>query len=197
MISKIINEIEQSGFCYIQDFLDAEKITSINEYFDENRSEFKAALIGPKDNRQRMESIRGDYTHWIDPLAPAAPFLYIIETLSEIKNALNSRFYLGLNQFECHLAYYPPGSFYKRHLDRFETNSSRKLSFVFYLNPDWQETDGGELVLFDKNNNVVKTIFPKPGSFVCFLSEDFPHEVKIAMKERRSLTGWMHTKIIY
>jgi hypothetical protein len=29
------------------------------------------------------------------------------------------------------------------------------------------------------------------------MSDEFPHEVKAAQNERRSFTGWMHTKIIY
>jgi SM-20-related protein len=56
---------------------------------------------------------------------------------------------------------------------------------------------GGELVIFDKDHKEITAIYPTPGTFICFLSEEFPHEVRPAKIERRSLTGWMHTKIIY
>jgi SM-20-related protein len=117
--------------------------------------------------------------------------------LEELKKALNENFFLGLKQYECHLASYPAGSFYQKHSDRFEASSSRYLSFVFYLNESWEPDYGGTLVLYEKNGSPIDTIFPLPGSFICFLSEDFPHEVQAAKFERRSLTGWMHNKLIY
>jgi SM-20-related protein len=197
MIGKIVAEIDRFGFSFTENVIAAADLRAITSFFDEHKHEFTAAKVGPQDNRQRVESIRGDHTLWIDPLAPEAAFKPVLKFLETLREALNSRFYLGLKQFECHLAYYPAGSFYKKHSDRFETSSSRSLSFVFYLNSNWESSDGGELILFDKNDNALKSFSPMPGSFVCFMSEDFPHEVKSGLKERRSLTGWMHTKIIY
>ena len=105
--------------------------------------------------------------------------------------------YFGLRDFECHLAKYPPGTFYKKHLDRFEQDSSRGFTFIFYLHSDWTEADGGELVLYHKDGRILETIIPRPGSFMCFLPGEFPHEVRISHKERWSLTGWIHTKNLY
>jgi SM-20-related protein len=75
--------------------------------------------------------------------------------------------------------------------------SSRRLSFIFYLNEVWDKNDGGELVIYNKAGEVLDTLLPMPGSFITFLSDEFPHEVRPSLKERRSFTGWMHTKIIY
>lgn len=196
MLDQILQELEKEGFCYLTNYLDSAELGRINGFFDQHKSEFFPARVGSQGQRQRAESIRGDYTFWLDPLNPVDPFKNIFVLLQDLREKLNARFFLGLQEFECHLAFYPPGTFYKKHLDRFEKNSSRRLSFIFYLNESWKKEDGGELVMYDQSGKVLKEISPLPGSFVCFLSDEYPHEVKSAIRERRSLTGWMHTKII-
>lgn len=197
MVDQILQEIERKGFCYLQNVLDRSELASINEFFETHKNEFEAAKVGIGDNKQRVETIRGDYTFWLDPIAPDESFRKIIAFVEELKNKLNEKFFLGLKQFECHLARYPQGTFYKKHLDRFETNSSRSVSFIFYVHEAWSPENGGELVLYDKGGDVIETVVPRPGSFICFMSDEFPHEVRPATRERRSLTGWMHTKLIY
>ena len=197
MIQKIIQGIQEQGWHQAFDVLTASELQFINQYFDGHKGEFTPALIGIGPNKQRLESVRGDFTYWLDPLKPTAPFGKIMSTLSELQGQLNQNFYLGLKQFECHLAFYPAGYHYQKHVDRFDTDSTRSFSFIFYLHESWNEGDGGELDLYDKNNKLLKTIQPLPGSMVGFISEDFPHEVRVCHKERRSLTGWMHTKLLY
>lgn len=193
MVEQILQEIERNGYALVSNLISSDDLKAMNLFFEEHRGEFVPAMVGAKGNKQRVESVRGDYTFWIDALDPVKPFDKPVKFLNELREEVNKKFFLGLQQFECHLAYYPPGTFYKKHLDRHETNSTRSLSFVFYLN----ETSGGELVLYNKNNEVIKIVSPEPGTFICFMSDEFPHEVKPSNRERRSFTGWMHTKIIY
>lgn len=193
MVDQILREIERNGYALVSNLISPEDLKAMNLFFEEHRREFVPAMVGSRDNKQRVESVRGDYTYWIDALVPVKPFDTLVTFLNELREQVNQKFFLGLQQFECHLAYYPPGTFYKKHLDRHESNSTRSLSFVFYLN----ETSGGELVLYNKNNEVIKIVSPEPGTFICFMSDEFPHEVKPSNRERRSFTGWMHTKIIY
>ena len=197
MIEDILNGLEQNGYCYIPSLIGDESLGRINDFFEKQKSLFTAARVGAKDQKQRVESIRGDSTLWLDPLSPEEPFLEIFAFLDKLKTSVNESFFLGLKQYECHLAYYPEGTFYQKHLDCFELDSSRRLSFIFYLNKEWREEDGGEIVIYDKQGNILNSFLPMPGSFITFLSEDFPHEVKSSLRERRSLTGWMHNKIIY
>lgn len=193
MLEKILQEIERNGYALVSNLIPLDDLQAMNAFFEERRGEFSPALVGHRNQKQRVESVRGDYTYWIDALDPVRPFDKLVNFLNELREEVNKKFFLGLQQFECHLAYYPPGTFYKKHLDRHEANSTRSLSFVFYLN----ETTGGELVLYNKNNEVIKIVTPEAGSFICFMSDEFPHEVKPSSRERRSFTGWMHTKIIY
>lgn len=196
MLDKILREIEKEGYSYITQLLRDEELIAINQFFDEHLAEFMPARVGSVDNKKRLETVRGDYTFWLDPRNPLPPFSPLFQILDQLKEKMNKRFFLGLQDYECHLAFYPPGTFYKKHLDRFEKDGSRKVSFIFYLNQDWSPSNGGELVLYDQQGGIVQTIYPMPGSFVCFLSDEYPHEVKTASKERRSFTGWIHTKIL-
>lgn len=195
MINEVLQSLEEKGYCYIPSFLSQDYLSEINHFFDDNKNEFSPAKVSQQ--KQRVENIRGDFTYWLDPLSPVKPFEKIFDFLNKLKDEVNAHFYMGLKQYECHLAYYPPGTFYQKHYDRFETSSSRSLTFVFYVNKDWDEQSGGEIILYDKKGNVLDQFLPMPGSVIFFLSGEFPHEVKAAVKERRSLTGWMHNKIIY
>jgi SM-20-related protein len=120
-----------------------------------------------------------------------------MDFLDQLKKKLNESFYLGIKQFETHLAVYPPDAFYQKHKDRFEQDSSRVFTFILYLNLDWKKEWGGELLLYNEDHQLLEEIIPKPGTLVCFLPEMFPHEVLPSKRERRSFTGWMHNKLIY
>ena len=196
-LDRILQELERDGFSLSTGLLSCDVLDWIESYFNLNLPSFSAAKIGQNENKFRQESVRGDYTFWIDPLNPPDAFTCIMDFLNKLKGAINQKFYLGLQQFECHLAYYPIGTFYRTHFDTFEKESSRQLSFVFYLNKEWEDQCGGELVLYNKDGSELSRIYPRPGSFICFLSSEFPHEVKSASLERRSFTGWMHRKLIY
>lgn len=197
MVEQILQEIDCKGWSHRTNVIGPTELSEINQFFENRRGEFEAAKVGKGANLQRAENIRGDYTFWIDPHEPPVTFRHLVHFLNDLKDAFNSSFFLGIKDFECHLAYYPPGTFYSKHSDRFGTDSSRSISFIFYVHQEWKEGDGGELVLYDKHDNILQTIKPIPGSFICFLSEDFPHEVMAANKVRRSFTGWMHKKILY
>lgn len=196
MLEQIIHNIETQGFCVIPGFISETRLERINAFIDEKKTEFTPARVGHGTQKLRDETIRGDYTLWLDSLLPEAEFLEVTNQLDELQAQLNKKLFLGLKDFEYHLAYYPTSYFYRRHVDAHEKGSSRIFSFVFYLNQEWSEADGGELVLYHRDGEILKTIVPAPGLFVGFLSHEFPHEVKPCHKERRSLTGWMHNKIL-
>jgi SM-20-related protein len=62
---------------------------------------------------------------------------------------------------------------------------------VVYLNPGWQPVDGGELVIYtDEVDQDSIRVTPAFGTLVVFLSEDFPHEVLPAQRDRYSIAGW-------
>jgi len=99
--------------------------------------------------------------------------------------------YLLLAAGESHFAHYRTGDFYRRHLDAFKGEENRVLSVVAYLNPDWSEEDGGELVLYPERGGAAELrVTPAQGTLVLFLSEHFEHEVLPARRDRFSIAGW-------
>ncbi|MEM6582031.1 MAG: 2OG-Fe(II) oxygenase [Pseudomonadota bacterium] len=69
-----------------------------------------------------------------------------------------------------------------------QTASSRVLSLVAYLNRNWPEDAGGELMLYIADG-VVK-VQPCHATLVVFLSDEFEHEVRPASVDRFSVAGW-------
>jgi SM-20-related protein len=153
--------------------------------------EFSPARIGRGGSLQREDNVRGDSLCWLEPTMPAASaYLSWMETL---RRALNRELFLGLDEFEAHYAHYPVGAFYRRHVDRHRDSNARVISAVFYLNTDWREEDGGELLMQD---DMGKTLFaqqPVGGTLVLFKSAEMPHEVLPATRERWSVAGWFRT----
>ena len=65
------------------------------------------------------------------------------------------------------------------------------LTTVLYLNPEWQPGDGGQLLIYAPDSDkVIETVNPNFGTFVIFLSEQFPHEVVRTSSDRYSIAGW-------
>lgn len=193
ILEQITIDLEQKGWSFQPNVLSADELAFISYLFE---VEFVPARVGKGENLHRDESIRGDYTAWIDLAEPPSGLGKSVQFIHELQKALNRKLFLGIQALECHLAKYPVGAHYSRHWDRHSKQSTRVVSFIFYLHQEWTQEDGGELVLYDKNGKLLETIVPSPGGFICFMSGDFPHEVLRSKKERRSLTGWMHTKNI-
>lgn len=159
--------------------------------------ELRRAGIGRGENLTVRDDIRGDYVRWIDT-QNAGQFANFFEAHYEpLRLAINRLLYLGLWDFEGHVTVYPPGRFYKRHVDRFADATHRKVSAILYLNYDWQPDEGGELRIFFPQEDGSEThldVLPEGGTLVTFLSHEFPHEVLPAIRERFSLTGWFRTR---
>lgn len=166
-------------------------------------ADFGRAGVGRGDDWQRLDAVRRDRVHWLDPDRAATQWYFgWVETL---RAGLNRGLLLGLFDYECHVAWYPPGAFYATHLDAFRGRGNRRVSTVLYLNADWQPTDGGELVIyepvdaafesgFDPEQRVANIVAPTGGTLVCFLSEEIPHEVLEAQRDRYSIAGWFRVR---
>ncbi|NIF19841.1 2OG-Fe(II) oxygenase [Pantoea sp. Cy-639] len=154
--------------------------------------ELNPAGVGRGAEQEVREAIRGDQIQWIDPGDSEACDRYL-GAMDCLRLAINRGLFLGLEDFECHFALYPPGAFYRRHLDRFRDDDRRMVSAVLYLNEGWQPEDGGQLRMF-LAEGVEHDVQPVSGSLVVFLSGEVPHEVLPAGRERLSLTGWFRRR---
>jgi SM-20-related protein len=154
--------------------------------------ELAPAAVGRGDAQEVREGIRGDHIQWVEP-ADSEPSDTYLQMMDSLRVALNRQLFLGIEEFECHFAQYPPGAFYRRHVDRFRDDDSRVVSVVLYLNTGWTPGDGGELRLY-LDGEPDCDVPPVGGSLIAFLSADIPHEVLPATRERLSITGWFRRR---
>lgn len=163
------------------------------ELASECRRRYSAGALAPASVGRGVgqvidEGIRGDHIQWLNPGESAITDSYLA-LLDELRESLNRELFLGLEDYECHFALYPPGSFYRRHLDRFRDDDRRTVTTVFYLNEDWLPEHGGALRI-ELTDGREHDVLPEAGTLVVFMSGDLPHEVLPASRERLSLTGW-------
>jgi len=190
LFEKIADSIVTKGYAVLPEALPDKVAGALVEHLqDMPVGQFKQAGIGRDQGLVLNETVRTDEVSWIN--ADSAAGCAWLGWASELQAFLNRRLFLGLFSFESHFAHYAPGDFYKMHLDAFKGESNRVLSLVVYLNPDWQPEDGGELViqLSESQQDTVK-VTPAFATVVVFLSEEFPHEVLPASRDRYSIAGW-------
>ena len=152
-------------------------------------NQLRAAGIGNNAVLVKDKLIRNDKIYWLDRQHDNMAEQLFFKLMDEFVSYLNRTCYTGITGYEFHYALYEKGSFYKKHLDQFKNNTSRAYSIILYLNADWQEKDGGELVLYHENH--LQTITPVNGKCVFFKSSELEHEVLITHQPRMSITGWL------
>ena len=198
LIDDIADALAQQGFIQLQDFLPE---SLANSLLDEAKSlaasAFKPAGIGRHSKAQKNTQIRSDSTLWLN--GDSAPQKLYLDWMQQLKIGLNRRLFMGLNEFECHYSHYSKGDFYQRHLDAFKsdvstTSSNRMLSSVYYLNQNWDNNDGGELLIYqDQQTSPLLKVSPVFNRCVMFLSNTFPHEVLASQCDRFSIAGWFRS----
>ena len=195
LYENIIEDLTSKQYSIIDNFFTSEEVLALRQSLLDKYEEdaFKKSAIGNRTNEVIKKAIRGDIILWIDENNINASEQLFFNKINDLKDYLNRTCFLGINQKEFHYAIYPEGTFYKRHLDTFQNDDRRKLSFVCYLNEEnWKPENGGELVLYlEKGEEVV---YPFPGKVVIFESQILEHEVKPVNTPRLSITGWLKTR---
>jgi len=134
-----------------------------------------------------------------------------------------------LEPFETELNYllYPVGGHYKRHLDIPRRQDSgwklqgraasaggsfcggrtrRVISFILYLNRDWDHAHGGKLRVYAAHDHAnggptngptapsahVEDVVPEGGTLVLLMSGDVEHMVRETRAERQCIVGWFN-----
>lgn len=186
---EIADALAGPGFIVIDGGFPESLTQGLVDSINDRASQLQRAGIGREGDYQVNDTVRGDTIQWLEPGDWAVT--EFLSAMDKLRAALNERLFLGLFDYEAHFASYAPGSFYKKHRDAFRGKPGRKLSSVFYLNPGWDLSAGGELVLYDEaGEQELIRIAPECGRLILFLSEDFPHEVLPARAQRQSIAGW-------
>ncbi|MEN8720235.1 MAG: 2OG-Fe(II) oxygenase [Oceanococcaceae bacterium] len=188
--AQLADDIRARGYSVMPDALpwDLADCLATHVYAME-QSRFRRAGVGRRQDHRVNRFVRTDEIAWITGDTPAGARW--LSWAADLQQALNRLLLLGLFSFESHFAHYAPGRYYRRHYDAFRGSRTRVLSIVAYLNPHWHPDDGGELVLYrDDDDRDGLRVTPHRGTVVAFLSEDFPHEVLPARRDRYSIAGW-------
>lgn len=199
LYESIIEDLMSRKYAIVDGFFSADEVQVLRQSLMDKHEDdaFKKAAIGNKVNEVIVKSIRGDVILWIDETTANAAESLFFDKINALVNYLNRTCFLGILHKEFHYALYPKGTYYKRHIDTFQNDDRRKLSFVCYLNEDgWLPENGGELVLYldDQGKDQQKVIYPLPGRVVIFESQIIEHEVKPVHAQRLSITGWLKTR---
>ncbi|WP_243408699.1 2OG-Fe(II) oxygenase [Flavobacterium sp. WLB] len=148
-----------------------------------------AAGIGNSEKLSFDGKIRNDAIYWLDKKHNNVFENEFFDKIDAFVPYLNESCFAGITGYEFHYSLYEKGDFYLKHLDQFKNNSSRKYSMISYLNSNWKESDGGELMIHQ--NNSEQKISPIQGKTVFFKSNELVHEVLVTQNTRMSITGWL------
>ena len=187
---RIAADLAVRGWSVVEQALPAALATALEQEVRGARGgDFQPATIGRQQDRTLNGAVRRDAIRWIDG-DTAAQRDWLAWT-TRLQTHLNRRLFLGLFSYESHFAHYPPGAYYRRHVDAFRGDANRVLSTVLYLNRSWRAQDGGELLLYpEAGEQPLLRLTPALGTLAVFLSEAFPHEVLPAGRDRYSIAGW-------
>lgn len=195
---QIATRLGEQGWCVTPEFLSPALVAQARNELQTGWlcGDFRLAGVGRGTSQQLRPLVRTDWTRWLDPLQCEPAHRCYLAQLELLREVINRTLYLGLFEFEAHLAVYPPGTYYRKHLDRFRDNSTRSVSCILYLNEDWCAADGGQLRIYTdtQDDRHFEEVLPLGGQLVTFLSSRFLHEVLPSRRQRTSITGWFRTR---
>lgn len=184
------DELAENDYVVVDDFLQEELYRIIMEFFSNAECEdrLKKAGIGSSGEFQIKSSVRGDFIYWLEEKRDQE-----LQGFFDLKNELIEKLrrfcFLSLSGSEFHIAKYPKGSHYNRHLDQFNERSNRQITVLIYLNENWKKGDGGELVIYKEGEKIM--VEPIAKRLLLFKSDVIEHEVLKTNVPRYSLTGWL------
>ena len=214
-------ELAERGWTVLPDFLAPEIIANLREEAEQfvHEQKFREAGTGRGGNQAVRAGVRSDQILWLNPDEPTPAQAGYWNAMDDLRQILNRTLFLSLVSLEAHYAVYAPGAFYQKHVDRFQSSDERMISTTLYLNPDWNEVDGGQLRLYAEEGNVAEAnaantgqgenveqksihpqaeqhvdVMPLAGTLALFRSDTVPHEVLPATRARFSLTGWFRRR---
>lgn len=187
---RLMDDLAENDYVIADQFIDDEMYTRIMTFFSEKEENDQLTKVGIGSSGEfKLDSnVRGDFIYWLerDNDQKMESFFSLMD---ELVDALRKYCYLSLSGSEFHIAKYPAGSYYKKHLDQFNNRSNRMITVLLYLNENWKPGDGGELKIYGKDQNIL--VEPVARRLLLFKSDKIEHEVLVTRVPRYSLTGWL------
>ena len=191
---RVFDKLTEQSWVVIPDFINSEMVSLLRQDLKQRQAdgEFKRAGISKGSSQNVNLDIRSDSILWLNEDTKVDIQKQLFAKIEDLQQSLNRMLFLGLNEFEGHYAAYASGGLYQKHKDSFHRGNGRVVSFVLYLNESWQPEWGGQLRIFDANDeaHVAAEVDPQGGRLVLFMSSEIEHEVLPSCVERLSFTGW-------
>jgi SM-20-related protein len=195
---QVAGALGERGWCVTPGFLPPLLVSGLRGEIEELYAlgGLRPAGVGRGEQLEIRPEVRTDRVHWLDPDHCSGAQRLYLDAVEDLRRTLNRTLLLGLFSYECHLSIYPPGAYYRKHLDQFRGVERRTVTVVLYLNQDWHPDDGGQLRIYDdpQDRAHYQEILPLGGQLVTFLSARYLHEVLPARRERLSITGWLRRR---
>ena len=182
LIDDRLDAFLETGVLVLDEVFDHQDVLSLQK--ESGFIEYKAATL---TQGERLQSIRGDDIRWIDEDCPIG--MDYLGSIMSLADYFNQTLYAGIRRSEAHYACYPAGFGYQWHVDNPKGRDERVISAVFYLNDNWSDTDGGEILVIDKQSQQ-QILTPKANRLVIFDS-NLRHQVNITNRRRFSIATWM------
>ncbi len=194
VVDRLIDGLVADGYAVLPGALPAELVHGLHAaaLARDAAGEALNADIGRGDAAASASHVRVVRSAWLDGRGEAeAQFMALTE---DLRIALNRSLMLGLFEFESQFLIYDAGGFYARHLDSFRGARNRVVSLVAYLNPEWGDGDGGGLLVWARGSDPAGPpklrVQPEAGTLVVMMSEEIPHQVEPANRQRVGIAGW-------
>lgn len=185
-----MDELSEKDYVIADDFISDELYQQIMQFFHklEEQESLKKAGIGSSQDFQVKKEVRGDLIYWLEQQRDTS-ISGFFDLMEELNENLRRFCFISLSGSEFHLAKYPAGTHYDRHIDQFNNRNNRQITVLIYLNENWKKGDGGELKIYNDNGNVL--VEPIAKRLLLFKSDVVEHEVLKTNVPRYSLTGWL------
>lgn len=188
-INNSFQHFAEKQWAVLDSLLSFKESQNLYQWLESEKHQLKPARIGSLEQKNTNTRVRSDSIFWVEPESDPVFFLWN-EKIKSLIQCLREEFYLPIQGSEFHFAHYPKGSFYSRHLDQPKSSHNRLVSIVHYLNPEWDDSWGGQIVLYTEDGPV--KITPQSPTTLIFQSHKLEHEVLPTTKDRFSLTGWLY-----
>lgn len=138
-------------------------------------------------------------TQQSNPLVGHATLEMLLEKLDQLRALIGPEIEITLNMATYMLACYPgAGTGYVRHRDASPEHPGRRVTAIYYLNPDWVDADGGQLRIWpnDAGGDDIEhatLISPLCDRLLLFTST-LEHEVTPSFNTRFALTSWFYNR---
>ena len=174
-----------------------------------NEQKMKGAGMSTGESKWNDKSIRGDLHLWIHDTKKyeneCPNMVKLLNKINQLKEELNENCQFNSQKVQMQVTCYPGNnSRYVKHLDSKKGGPDRRITCLYYCNPNWVKEHGGELRIYpdsssdlnnnegDKNDSSFVDVPPLCDRLLIFQSRRLVHEVLETKEDRFAITSWFY-----